>query len=128
MNPEAVSDSSSEDSEPEELELKRPRFDSESSDISTASSSCYSVGSNISNFSNFSQLSMMSNVSTLSDGGIFKKPEEKKDLPDAKTKMTGPDMSKLREMKNKQRRTQEYLKLLHQKRKVSNGNYLNGIF
>merc|ERR1711971_538527 len=88
VNPEAVSDDSSEGSEPEELELKRPRFDSESSDISTASSSCYSVGSNISNFSNFSQLSMMSNVSTLSDGGIFKKPEEKKDLPDAKTKMT----------------------------------------
>jgi len=116
-NPDAVSDSESDDSEPEELELKRPRFDSESSEISTASSSCYSVGSNISNFSNFSQLSMMSNVSTLSDGGIFKKPEEKKILPDAKTKMTGPDMSKLREMKNKQRRTEEYLKLLHQKRK-----------
>ena len=61
---------------------------------------------------------MMSNVSTLSDGGIFKKPEEKKILPDAKTKMTGPDMSKLREMKNKQRRTEEYLKLLHQKRQL----------
>ena len=62
---------------------------------------------------------MMSNVSTLSDGGIFKKPEEKKILPDAKTKIIGPDMSKLREMKNKRRRTEEYLKLLHQKRKVS---------
>jgi len=110
-NDDAASDASSDGDE--EME-KRHRTDSESTMESVTSE--YSIGSNISNMSHFS---MMSTTSTLSSGGIFKTPEAPVELPPSSSKATpGPDMSQLREMKNKQKRTEMYVKLLRQKRKV----------
>jgi hypothetical protein len=81
----------------------------------------YSIGSNISN-----SMSMISNASTLSSGGIFKKPELQPEIRMASAKdIVGPDMSSLSKTKNKQKRTDLYLKLLREKKKVSNFSELN---
>lgn len=111
-NEDAVSDGSVSDNEDDDLQ--RTRTESESTTDSITSE--YSIGSNISNVSHFS---MLSTTSTLSSGGIFKRPEEVKgESPTDQKSTSGPDMSRLREMKNKQKRTELYLKLLRMKRKA----------
>ena len=102
-------------SEGEDFENVPRRFRTDSESTTDTVSSSYSVGSNI---STVSRLSMLSSGSTITSGGIFK--EDEKELePNPEGPKTGPDMSKLRDIKHKQKRTDMYLNLLRQKRRVS---------
>lgn len=94
---------------------RRFRSDSESTtDTLSSVSSSYSVGSNI---STVSRLSTLSSGSTIASGGIFK--EDEKELePNPEGPKSGPDMSRLKDIKHKQKRTDMYLNLLRQKRRV----------
>ncbi|CBY23608.1 unnamed protein product [Oikopleura dioica] len=114
-NEDAASDASM-DSEGEDFENvpRRFRTDSESTtDTLSSVSSSYSVGSNI---STVSRLSMLSSGSTIASGGIFKE-DEKEVEPNPEGPKSGPDMSRLKDIKHKQKRTDMYLNLLRQKRR-----------
>ena len=101
--------------EGEDFENVPRRFRTDSESTTDTVSSSYSVGSNI---STVSRLSMLSSGSTITSGGIFK--EDEKELePNPEGPKSGPDMSKLRDIKHKQKRTDMYLNLLRQKRRVS---------
>lgn len=113
-NEDAASDDSMEsDAEEYENVPRRFRTDSEST-TDTTTSSVYSLGSNI---SAASKLSMMSSGSTITSGGIFKDEERALESNPEKGK-TGPDMSRLKDIKHKQKRTDLYLQLLRQKKRL----------
>ena len=69
-----------------------------------------------------SKYSILSNVSSLAAGGIF---ENETDLDNVSSigademEKVGPEMGHVKHIKNKQKRTEEFLKLQYQKRRVS---------
>jgi len=63
---------------------------------------------------------MLSSGSTIASGGIFKE-DEKEVEPNPEGPKSGPDMSRLKDIKHKQKRTDMYLNLLRQKRRVKRG-------
>ena len=68
-----------------------------------------------------SKFSILSNVSSLASGGIFEADRDDDDEDTVRAediKQVGPEMGHIKGIKNKAMRTEEYLKLQRQKRKV----------
>ena len=67
-----------------------------------------------------SKFSILSNVSSLASGGIFEaeRDDDEDTVRAEDIKQVGPEMGHIKGIKNKAMRTEEYLKLQRQKRKV----------
>ncbi len=70
---------------------------------------------------------MLSSGSTIASGGIFKE-DEKEVEPNPEGPKSGPDMSRLKDIKHKQKRTDMYLNLLRQKRRVKRALFVSNFF
>ena len=79
------------------------------------------VWNQIKDVSTSSKFSILSNVSSLASGGIFEADRDDNDEDTVRAediKQVGPEMGHIKGIKNKAMRTEEYLKLQRQKRKV----------